>query len=291
MCVSRPFLTARKPPDPLNPVFAMRLTPTLAAAALAAGSLATLPGCAGDGDAIAIADAGLTPLSGSYSRLLAVGDYLYAVDATSVITFDATDRDDPVEVDREDVGLAVETIYHHEGNLFIGSRSAMYTYTITDDGTPERRGLFDYNTLNLPVEPCDPVVADANTAYATLYTDINQEAGGCGRTREVQSLVVMDITDLDRPSLVNTYDVVTPRGLALTGDYLYVCNDGAGFTVMDIADPADAREVAFVTDLEAWDAIVQGDLLMVVGTSELVQYDISDREAPVELSRLPLPRT
>ena len=269
----------------------MRPALTLPAAALAACSLIGASSCVGDAEAVALGDAGVTPLSGSYSRLLAVDDYLYAVDATSVITFDATDRDDPVEVGREDVGLAIETIYHHAGNLFIGSRSAMYTYTISDDGTPARRGQFDYNTLNLPVEPCDPVVADANTAYATLYTDNSTEAGGCGRTREVQSLVVMDITDLEQPTLVNTYDVATPRGLALAGDHLVVCNDDFGFTVFDVADPARAEAVAMVDDLEAWDAIVQDDVLMVVGTTELVQYDISDPTEPVELSRLPLPRT
>lgn len=269
----------------------MRLALTLPAAALAACSLAGLVGCVGDSEAVALADSGTTPLSGSYSRLLAVGDFLYAVDATSVITFDAADRDDPVEVGREDVGLAIETIYHHDGNLFIGSREAMYTYSITDDGTPARRGQFDYNTLNLPVEPCDPVVADDNTAYATLYTDITNEAGGCGRARQVQSLVVMDITNLEEPTLINTYDVATPRGLALADDHLVVCNDEVGFTVFDVTDPARAERVAFVEDLEAWDAIVQDDVLMVVGTTELVQYDISDPTQPVELSRLPLPRT
>ena len=268
----------------------MTASQTLPAAAFAACALLGLSSCLGD-DSATFAESGASPLSGSYSRTLAVDDFLYAVDATSVITFDLADRDDPVEVGRENVGLAIETIYHHDGNLFIGSREGMYTYSITDDGTPARRGRFDYNTLRLPVEPCDPVVADANTAYATLYTDDAVETGGCGRTTQVQSLVVMDITDLEEPTLVNTYDVETPRGLALAGDHLYVCNDDAGITVMDVADPARAQAVNFVAGLEAWDAIVQGDVLLVVGTEELVQFDISDRADPVELSRLPLPRT
>ena len=227
-------------------------------------------------------------LTGSFTRVLAVDDFLYAVDSRSVITYNISDRDNPVEVDRTDVGLAVETIFHLDGNLFIGSREGMFTYTIAEDGHPVRRGQFDYSLVTGDVQPCDPVVADASTAYATLYT--SGEANACGWREDIQTLVVMDIRDLDRPSLITTYDVRTPRGLSLDGDVLFVCNDRSGFTVYDVSDPRDIRELAREPDVMAWDAIADDGHLIVVGTDEVVQYDYSSPTRLVELSRLPYSR-
>lgn len=232
-----------------------------------------------------------TAVAGSYTRVLAVGDFLYAVDTRSVITYDLSDRDNPVEVDRTDVGLAVETIFHLDGNLFIGSREGMFTYTIADDGHPVRRGTFDYSLVTGGVEPCDPVVANRATAFATLYAEDAGVRECGGNRRDIEMLVVMDIQDLDRPSLIQTYDTPTPRGLSLDGDLLFVCNDAAGITVFDVSDPARAEVVTRVHGVMAWDAITDDGVLIVVGTEEVVQYDYTDPTQLVELSRLPYSRT
>lgn len=227
-------------------------------------------------------------VAGSYTRVLAVGDFLYAVDSRSVITYDLADRDNPVEVDRTDVGLAVETIFHLDGNLFIGSREGMFTFTIAADGHPVRRGTFDYSLVTGGVQPCDPVVANSTTAFATLYADDGIQE--CGQRRDLEMLVVMDITDLDRPSLIRTYDTPTPRGLSLDGDLLFVCNDQSGVTVYDVSDPSRVSVLSRLSDVMAWDAITNDGVLIVVGTEEVVQYDYTDPTRLVELSRLPYSR-
>ncbi len=258
---------------------------------LLAGGLLALGACTGDttfNDIGVAAPTNATVTSGSYTRLLNVGNFLYAVDNTSIITYNVTDRDNPVEVNRTDVGLAVETIFHLDGNLFIGSRAGMFTYTIADDGHPERRGTFDYSRLTNDVQPCDPVVADSKTAYATLYTGNAED--NCGRRQTIEMLVVMDIQNLDRPELITTMNVRSPRGLALDGDLLFVCNDTNGFTLLDVSNPSQPREISRQGGLTAWDAIAKDGLLIVVGTKELIQYDYSDPSKLVELSRLPYSR-
>jgi len=249
-------------------------------------------GCEGDGNALSGTEQSATvgSLSGSYARLIAVGNYLYAVDQTDLITFDASDRDDPREMHRQTIGRAVETLFHHSGNLFIGSREGMFTYTIQNDGVPQRRGEFAYSEVLPMAEPCDPVVANDNVAYATLYSD-RSVSDPCGRTQRIQMLVAMDITDLDDVQLIRTYEVPSPRGLALRGDLLFVCNDASGLTVFDVANPSDIQMLSRLTDMEAWDVIAKDDVLMVVSTTELIQYDYSDPSALVELSRIPMPRT
>ena len=269
----------------------MKSSYTLATLAVA-GACLLGTACTADGDvnfSDPAVDSGAGVSTGSYTRVLTVGNFLYAVDTRSVITYDLSDRDNPVEVDRTDVGLAVETIYHLDGNLFIGSREGMFTYTIAEDGHPERRGRFDYSLVAGEVMPCDPVVANDETAFATLYT--TGETDACGRRERIETLVVMDIQDLDRPSLVTTYDVRSPRGMALDGDVLVVCNDASGFTVYDVSDPQRLRVLDQVDDVMAWDAIARDGLLIVVGTEEVVQYDYADPTRLVELSRLPYARS
>ncbi len=258
---------------------------------LFAGSLLAFGACTGD---TTFGGNDFAPpaeqVAGSYTRLLTVGNFLYAVDNTSIITYDVSNADNPVEVNRTDVGLAVETIFHLDGNLFIGSREGMFTYTIAADGHPERRGQFDYSRLtNNMVQPCDPVVADSKTAYATLYTGTGRD--NCGRSQTIEMLVVMDIRNLDKPELITTVDVRSPRGLSLDGDLLFVCNDINGFTVFDVSTPSSPRIIEQTRDLTAWDAIAKDGVLIVVGTKELVQYDYSDPNNLVELSRLPYSRS
>ncbi len=231
----------------------------------------------------------LQSISGSYSRIIAVGDYLYAVDQTNIITYDIANRDNPQEVGRSEIGLAVETIYHHDGNLFIGSREGMFVYSIQADGQPRRRGSYDYAQLVGDVMPCDPVVANDRTAFATLYDSPGSDE--CGRQTNMQLLVTMDVSNLDRPVLVNSMPVTTPRGLSLDGNLLFVCNDVNGFTVYDISDRTNLRVLSQVQGIMSWDAVANDGVLIVVGNKELVQFDYSDPTQLVELSRLPFNRS
>jgi hypothetical protein len=237
------------------------------------------------------AQQGLEGLSGQFSRTLIVDDYLYGVDHTSLVTYDITDRTTPVKVGNTPVDFALETIYHHEGNLFIGSRRGMYIYTISRSGMPVPRGSFDYSSLPNIIEPCDPVVAEGNTAYASLYTGDNTDGAGCGRTTDVQTIVVVDVSNLDNPRLVTTHDVQTPRGLAIDNNVLFVCNNENGLTVYDVSDRNNFVELDRISDINAWDAIAEDDKLIVVGATEVIQYDYSNPSELVELSRVVYPRS
>jgi len=161
-------------------------------------------------------------LSGDFSRTLIVGDFLYAVDQTSVLTYDISNRDEPQKIGQSDVGLALETIYHHEGNLFIGSRRGMYIYTISRNGTPVKRGDFDYSSLpNSVVEPCDPVVAENSTAYASLYTG-DDTTDGCGRAADYQTIVVLDVSNI--ATEVIQYDYTDPSNILELSRLVYPNN-------------------------------------------------------------------
>ena len=227
--------------------------------------------------------------AGDYSRTLIVGDFLYGVDQSNVVTYDIADRSTPRLVDRTPVGLAVETIYHHEGNLFIGARTGMYIYAISRSGVPVRRG--DYQYSDLPgideVTPCDPVVAEGTTAYASVYTSVD---AGCGQDRDFENIVVLDVANLDAPAVVNMHATPTPRGLAIDGNLLFVCNNQNGLTVFDVSDRQNFIQLAHISDVNAWDALASDNRLVVVAATEVVQYDYSNPAELVELSRFDYPR-
>ncbi len=229
-------------------------------------------------------------LAGDFTRTLIVEDYLYGVSHTDVMTYDISNREKPALVDRTPVGRAVETIYHYDGNLFIGSRTGMYVYTISRSGVPVRQGDYQYsNVPGIDVEPCDPVVAEGSTAYASLYTGDNLEEP-CGRTQDLQTIVVLDVSNLNSPTLIQTHDTPSPRGLAIDGNLLFVCNNQNGLTVLDVSDSRNFVELTHIDGVDAWDAIIDDGRLVVVAATEVVQYDYSDPSHLVELSRISYPR-
>lgn len=243
-------------------------------------------GCEGDiqGNAITPVDSS-NGTNSSYARMITVGNYLYAININELVTFDASVPSDPTEINRQEVGEGVETLFHIDGTLLIGSSQGTFTFTIESTGIPTRRGQFDYNTLNIPAERCDPVIASGNVAYATLYT-LRPGEGACGRDQVVNLLVVMDITDLENPTLITTVETASPRGLAIDGDHLFVCNDTQGFTIFDVSDPSDPTILNFIPDVESYDVVAKDGRLIVVGGSQLVQFDYTEIENLVRLSAI-----
>jgi hypothetical protein len=214
-------------------------------------------------------------INSSYARILTVGDYMYAVNLTELVTFDISNRANPTEIHRQDAVDGVESLFHIDSVLLIGSTFGTLTYSIDADGIPRRRGQLEYNTLDLPVAPCDPVVAQNEVAYATLYTaELN--AGPCGRDLVVNLLVVMDISDLENPSVITSVETPSPRGLAIDGDYLFVCNDWAGLTVYNVNDPSRPTVVSRIEDITTYDVVANNGNLIVVGEDQLLQYDYAD---------------
>ncbi len=242
--------------------------------------------CTSDTDTVAGPQASGSAINSSYARTLTVGDYLYGVDAENLVTLSLADPSMPAEIDRQPIGQQIETIYHLDGYLFIGSQDGMFTYDIGDDGVPNRRGRFDYDALDVPFDRCDPVVARGDVAFVTLYS---QREGPCGGQVQFDALVAFDVRDIENPALIRQYDALTPRGLAIDGDLLFVCNSTFGLTVYDAGDAANLEQISRIENLEAFDVIANRGTLIVVGGTELTQFDYSDPTELRELSTIALP--
>ena len=226
-------------------------------------------------------------LSGSYATLLIVDNFLYAINEEELTTFDITDNKDPKELNKQNVGFDIENIYHNAGVLFIGSSTTLYIFSINEIGIPVKKSETEYNFDNQEWQPCDPVIANDEFAYVTLSTSI-EGLGPCGGRVSINQLRIYDISDFSAPVLISITEMEFPKGLAIDQDVLYVCEGNLGVKVMDVSDPSAPILIDFLDGFQSYDLILKGNLMMVVGPSEIRQFDISDVNDIVYLSTINL---
>ena len=213
-------------------------------------------------------------IGGSTARFAISGDYLYAVDDRSLLGFDISGPE-PVNVSRKEVGWAIETIFPHKDNLFIGSMSAMYIYSIAQPEFPTQLSVYPHFTA------CDPVVVEGNFAFVTLRNSERCPQG-------VNRLEVIDVQNLMNPKKVAFYQMLNPHGLGIDNGNLFVGEGDKGLRILDASDPNNVKQLRHISDIKARDVIPFNNVLMVTGGDGIVQYDYSDINDLKLLSTIPI---
>jgi hypothetical protein len=223
--------------------------------------------------------AGLATVSGSggsLARFAIAGNYLYSVDERDLKVFDISIPGSPQLQKTVNIGFDVETIYPFKENLFIGSASRIFIYSVADPLNPRK--------LSEGISPqalrrCDPVVAKDTVAFATLRTN-----GDCGGSQS--TLAVFDIKDITKPLQKASFPVTEPYGLGYQDDALYVC-DKTGLMIFDISKPYTPALKATLRDATNYIDVIpyQGTLICWVKEG-VVMYDISKRFEPRFLAKI-----
>lgn len=199
---------------------------------------------------------------GSLATFALKGDYLYVVDESDLTVFSIVNAADPVQVNSVSIGFNIETLFSYKDYLYIGSQNGMFIYSIENPEFPQYLSDVEHFTS------CDPVVANDTTAFVTLWS-----ATICGTT--LNQLEVYDITNITNPVLLNTRGLVSPKGLGLYGDYLFVCDDE--IKVFDVSDPQNSVLVHTIAR-SAFDVIIRENLLIAVGENGVFQYQLNPNE-------------
>ncbi|MCL2727448.1 MAG: hypothetical protein FWD56_03605 [Bacteroidales bacterium] len=215
-------------------------------------------------------DSGSDGKGGSMARFAIKGDMLYTVSTTTLKLFSIEDAANPKYYPERDipVGFDIETIFPMDSLLFMGARTGMYVYDITEPRFP----LFLSAVSHL--RSCDPVVAQGGYAYVTL----NTFQSSCG-SRPNNVLNIYDITIPTDPILEKTVVMNGPQGLGIDGDKLFVCD--RGLKVFDISDPLNLRQIDDLAEIDevdirgAYDVIPVDGLLILVAQEGLFQFDYS----------------
>lgn len=214
--------------------------------------------------------------AGSMARFMLNDHYLYLIAHPWMMkTVDIANAEKMSIVDSIDVSRNMETLFLLGEKLFVGTTTGMLIYDVSDATKPGLISHYDHITA------CDPVVADENYAYVTLRSGTR-----CANGRNL--LEVIDISSIKNPYLVKSYPMYNPHGLGIDGDLLFICDGTAGLKIYDKSDPLEIinRKIAHYPDFNTYDVIPMNGTLMLVGEKGIYQYDYSNPQNIVELSRI-----
>ncbi len=213
---------------------------------------------------------------GSLARFTIANGTLYAVDDNTLRTFSLADPAAPAFEGVSTLPYGVETIFPAEGHLYIGSTTGMHIYGIDQPLAPEYLSTFSH------VRSCDPVVVQGDLAYVTLW-------GGSDCGNQGDQLMVIDVSDPRKPTLVQERAMDKSHGLGVDGDLLFLCSGTDGLKVFALEE--DGRlgdQIQQATGFNAKDVIVLGAQrrLIALGWEQegIEQYDYTEDGAVSSVS-------
>jgi len=149
----------------------------------------------------------------------------------------------------------------------------MFIFDITNATAPVREGKFAH------ARACDPVVADDDYAFVTLRA-------GTFCTGTNNELDVIDVRNVNSPSLVKIYGMTNPHGLSKDGNLLFVCDGRDGLKVYNATNVSSLRLLDRVSNLETYDVIAFNKRLLIVAKGGLYQYDYTNPSRLSLISKL-----
>jgi hypothetical protein len=216
-----------------------------------------------------------TGTGGSLASFTISGNTLYAIDGQKINTFDISNPADPRPGTDIPINTTIETLFPYGNTLFVGSQNGMYIYDISNPAQPKWLSTYSH------IVSCDPVVVQGKYAYVTLRTGTNCRRG-------INSLDVVDVSDLKNPRLLNSTAMLNPHGLGVTGKNLFVCEGDNGLKTFDLSDPEKPLQTAFLQNIKTFDVIPLPYSLLVVGEDGFLQYDYTQPANLQLLSKIPV---
>ncbi len=202
-------------------------------------------------------------ISGSLARFALINNYMYAVSDRLLRIINISNESNPVFANEINLGWGIETVFPFKDKLFIGSNTGMFIYSVQNPVNPVKQGEFNH------VRTCDPVIADDNYAYVTLHS-------GTRCAGFTNQLDVLNISNIQSPQLIKTYQLTSPRGLSKDGSVLFICDGKDGLKIFNAADPNNIIQVKQFAMEEANDVIAYNNIALVVAKDGLYQYDYSN---------------
>jgi len=216
-----------------------------------------------------------TGFGGSMARFGIKDKVLYIVDQNTLKVFDISNKTSPAKMGDFYPGWNIETMFLSGDNMFLGTTTGMIIFDISNPLVPTSRVFFNH------ARSCDPVIVDDTLAYVTLRSGTT-----CGGT--VNCLDVVNIKNINAPSLLATFSMTNPHGLGKSGDLVFICDGNAGLKIYDASDPKTLgnKLIFSYPAINAYDVIPIGTLLVMIGDDGLYQYNYSNIQNITLLSKI-----
>ena len=204
-----------------------------------------------------------TSTAGSMTRFLPINGYLYTINFNELVLFQIRSDYRPSPWIKKNTQTQAETLFQLNDLLFVGSVNGMLVYDVSDAADPDFINRIEH------MRSCDPVVADTNYAYVTLR-------GGTNCYTDINELQIIDIQDPQNLSVVSRKDMYNPHGLGIYNDHLIICDGTAGIKIVDVSTATKPSIVNSASVQFAYDVIIDYPHALIVGDTDLYQYDISN---------------
>jgi hypothetical protein len=216
-----------------------------------------------------------TGFGGSMARFGIKDKVLYIVDQNTLKVFDITNKTSPNKMGDFYPGWNIETMFLSGNNMFLGTTTGMVVFDISNPLVPSSRVFFNH------ARSCDPVIVDDTLAYITLRSGTT-----CGGN--INCLDVVNIKKISSPSMLATFSMTNPHGLGKHGDLLFICDGNAGLKIYDASDPKTVgnKLIYSYPNINAYDVIPIGTVLVMIGDNGLYQYSYSDIKNITLLSKI-----
>lgn len=88
--------------------------------------------------------------------------------------------------------------------------------------------------------------------------------------------------------MLATFSMTNPHGLGKKGDLLFICDGSAGLKIYDASEPKTLgnKLIYSYPNIDAYDVIPIGNLLVMIGDNGLYQYNYSDIKNITLLSKI-----
>ncbi|MEI8046571.1 MAG: hypothetical protein WCI92_04265 [Bacteroidota bacterium] len=216
-------------------------------------------------------------VGGSMARFIINGDQFYGLNQNNMQVVNISQPFRPIAGTKIEMQRNVETVFIDSTYLFVGTQTGMLIYDVSTPATPVFKSLYDH------FQSCDPVVVKDKLAYVTL-----RAGNRCGNWQNLME--VIDLHNIMTPTLMKSYPMTEPYGLGIDNKTLFVCDGSAGLKIYDATDPLqiDQHMLKQYTDLNAYDVIPFGSILIMIAQDGLYQYNYSDLQNIVQLSKIPI---
>ena len=205
---------------------------------------------------------GFISQGGSTAKFAVYGSNLYVIGDNSLSTFDIGVESEIIFLNELQLNaIQLETIFPFGDKLYLGSTTGVLILDISSPSTPTFISEYQH------MVSCDPVVTDGEYAYVTL-----RSGNRCGQVDD--ELQIIDLADIYNPQVIFRYSLTSPRGLALNGNILFVCD--AGIKIFDITDKTDIKQLNHLQNIPANDVIYHYNQILVTADNGFYQFNVED---------------
>ncbi len=223
----------------------------------------------------------------TYKESVTINDFLYQVEADFLSTFDISAPNNINLVDEKRLNSRIESLVTFGEVLFISSGGSLIAFKINNSGIPEEDNKVSLNMFSNQQTECDPVIIKDNIAYVAL-ADYSGSSNACQRFESNNELRIYNIETFVSPTLLSLTQLSDIKDIATYNDLLFVSDGSNGFKIFDKSELTELIELYHFSETPTKDVIVNNDMLLVVGLTELIQYDFSDISNVREVSKIEL---